>query len=212
MKIENELKWGFEVDNVYVGNNKIENTSKVGFSIEHGVLIGSYEYKEYILKNFFNELFLNHTCYPERFQDLFQGYVCDNNLNTNSFENIIFKIGMKEFVFTKDDLFIKNKNKTLFLVVFPPYDWYFTKIDWTLGAPFFKKYIVVFDMDKKSIGYYIDKNLSNYEFYLNFLFLRNICLILFILIIILFGFFLFFSKKKKTNESHYYYKIKEIGQ
>ena len=210
MKIEDELKWGFEADKIYVGNYKIENISKVGFSIEHGVIIGSYEYKEYIIKTFFNALFENKTCYSERFEDLFQGFVCDNNLNIDSFENLIFKIGMKEFVFTKDDLFIKNdKNKTLFLVTFPSKDWYFTNIDWTFGVPFFKKYIVVFDMDKKSIGYYIDKKESNYELYINYLNIRNICIILSILIIFLFVFLLFYSKKKKPNKINNYSQIQE---
>ena len=115
---------------------------------------------------------------------------------------------MKEFVFTKDDLFIKNdKNKTLFLVTFPSKDWYFTNIDWTFGVPFFKKYIVVFDMDKKSIGYYIDKKESNYELYINYLNIRNICIILSILIIFLFVFLLFYSKKKKPNKINNYSQI-----
>ena len=197
IEVIDELKWGIEIEKVYVGNNIIENKTKIGFSIEHGIIIGSFEYKEYILNNFFNDLFQKEICYSERFEDLFQGFVCNENLNYDNFENITFKIGKKEFTFSKNDLFIKNdRNKILFLIVFPSKDFYFTKIDWTFGVPFFKKYIVVFDMDKKIVGYYLNIELSNYEKYENtFNYLKKVSVYLFIIIIILVIILYCFSKK-----------------
>ena len=196
IEVIDELKWGIEIEKVYVGNNIIENKTKIGFSIEHGIIIGSFEYKEYILNNFFNDLFQKEICYSERFEDLFQGFVCNENLNYDNFENITFKIGKKEFTFSKNDLFIKNdRNKILFLIVFPSKDFYFTKIDWIFGVPFFKKYIVVFDMDKKIVGYYLNIELSNYEKYENtFNYLKNVSIYLFIIIIILVIILYCFSK------------------
>lgn len=196
IEVIDELKWGIEIEKVYVGNNIIENKTKIGFSIEHGIIIGSFEYKEYILNNFFNDLFQKEICYSERFEDLFQGFVCNENLNYDNFENITFKIGKKEFTFSKNDLFIKNeRNKILFLIVFPSKDFYFTKIDWTFGVPFFKKYIVVFDMDKKIVGYYLNIELSNYEKYENtFNYLKKVSVYLFIIIIILVIILYCFSK------------------
>ena len=196
IEVIDELKWGIEIEKVYVGNNIIENKTKIGFSIEHGIIIGSFEYKEYILKTFFDDLFKKEICYSERFEDLFQGFVCNENLNYDNFENITFKIGKKEFTFSKNDLFIKNdRNKILFLIVFPSKDFYFTKIDWTFGVPFFKKYIVVFDMDKKIVGYYLNIELSNYEKYENiFNYLKKVSVYLFIIIIILVIILYCFSK------------------
>ena len=196
IEVIDELKWGIGIEKVYVGNNIIENKTKIGFSIEHGIIIGSFEYKEYVLNNFFNDLFQKEICYSERFEDLFQGFVCNENLNYDNFENITFKIGKKEFTFSKNDLFIKNdRNKILFLIVFPSKDFYFTKIDWTFGVPFFKKYIVVFDMDKKIVGYYLNIELSNYEKYENtFNYLKKVSVYLFIIIIILVIILYCFSK------------------
>ena len=214
IEVIDELKWGIEIEKVYVGNNIIENKTKIGFSIEHGIIIGSFEYKEYILNNFFNDLFQKEICYSERFEDLFQGFVCNENLNYDNFENITFKIGKKEFTFSKNDLFIKNdRNKILFLIVFPSKDFYFTKIDWTFGVPFFKKYIVVFDMDKKIVGYYLNIELANYEQYENtFYFLKNVSICLFIIIIILVIILYFYSKNKpsKNINDELYEKINNI--
>ena len=83
----------------------------------------------------------------------------------------------------------------MFLIVFPSKDFYFTKIDWTFGVPFFKKYIVVFDMDKKIVGYYLNIELSNYEKYENtFNYLKKVSVYLFIIIIILVIILYCFSK------------------
>ena len=214
IEVIDELKWGIEIEKVYVGNNIIENKTKIGFSIEHGIIIGSFEYKEYILNNFFNDLFQKEICYSERFEDLFQGFVCNENLNYDNFENITFKIGKKEFTFSKNDLFIKNdRNKILFLIVFPSKDFYFTKIDWTFGVPFFKKYIVVFDMDKKIVGYYLNIELSNYEKYENiFNYLKKVSVYLFIIIIILVIILYCFSKNisSKNINDEMNEKIKNI--
>ena len=101
----------------------------------------------------------------------------------------------------------------MFLIVFPSKDFYFTKIDWTFGVPFFKKYIVVFDMDKKIVGYYLNIELANYEQYENtFYFLKNVSICLFIIIIILVIILYFYSKNKpsKNINDELYEKINNI--
>ena len=84
-----------------------------------------------------------------------------------------------QFIFNYKDLFYKYKNKYYYLVVFSDENF------WILGKPFFKKYQIIFDKDKKTIGYYkIYKNDNNNNFSFNKLFFVIIILIIIIIFLL----------------------------
>ena len=108
-------------------------------------------------KRFFNFYIQNNKCNKSLSNDNFTYYFyCDKDINIKKFDNLNFY--MKDldftFTFTYEDLFYEYKNKYYFLVLF-------TDVEqcWEFGFPFFKKYQIVFDQDKKIIGFY-KKNLS----------------------------------------------------
>ena len=72
-----------------------------------------------------------------------------------NFEDIEFILKDVEMVFylSNEDLFIKNEEKYYFLMYFNEKE----DNKWSLGNNFFIKYMLVFDVDKKLIGYYFEK-------------------------------------------------------
>ena len=62
----------------------------------------------------------------------------------------------KNFVLTKDDLFLKKNGKLYFLIIFGiNWKWQYS---WTFGKPFMKKYNFLYDQDGKQIFYYDKDN------------------------------------------------------
>ena len=100
------------------------------------------------------------------------------------------------FEFNYNDLFDEYHNKIYFLVAF-------TKAtNWRIGKQFFKKYTVVFNQDKRTIGFYKNsKNNVNFSLKLILLIILGI-IIIFLLINIKYkkSLNLFKSKRIKANE------------
>ena len=96
--------------------------------------------------------------------------------------NYTFEIDLKDLFYTLNDM-------KYFLILFPVQHSY----DWKLGLPFFKKYNLYFDLDKKIIGIY--KNIKTFSF--NFVIFLVIILIA---IIIGMGIFIYHILKKKTRK------------
>lgn len=149
------LKWGFEFDSLMIDNEIIEEKIKGGFSIEIGVNLGSVLYHEKVYKDFFISQLNDKNCVKKKFKKIFFGYICNNLINLNRIKPLEFTIGNHKFSLGKEDLFIKlPNNKLLFNIIFPGKDYANVTFDWILGAPFLKKYPLIFDMDKKIIGFY----------------------------------------------------------
>ena len=66
---------------------------------------------------------------------------------------------------------------------------------WILGTPFLKKYQLIFDQDKKVIGFYCKETEQSQLFYLILIFL----LFIFIIYLIIFNLKIFLFKKKKIS-------------
>ncbi len=64
----------------------------------------------------------------------------------------------KKFIFEGKDLFMETKYKYFFAVIFPM-SW---RESWTVGKIFLRKYPTAFDLDKKLISIYNEKN-KNYN-------------------------------------------------
>ena len=147
---------------VYVGEDKIFNyLSPIMFELNQGFIIGSYNYKFKIEKNFFNEKISNNECYKREIyiqKNFYDGYYCKKNVDVTKFENltiIIDKISYTiEFVYK--DLFTENDDDYLYFNVLFTQEEDTLKNSFILGKPFFKKYPVVFNVNRKKekIGFY----------------------------------------------------------
>ena len=226
-----ELAWSLTFDHIYLKNNKNNKTELEGGG-NRASIIATYpyikstsEYYEYINKTFFDDLVNKNICHIIKFyrHDIyidhhFYSYACDSeskyfmdNLN-NKFPDLIFehKELNETFILTKNDLFAFNTNNDsdkdlYFLVLFGD-----SYLDWILGIPFLKNYVISYDYEAKHLGYYEffgkeeekeDKNGTNFFSSTTF----KIILVI-VLIIIIFVLGMFFqrylrkSRKKKANE------------
>ena len=163
VSVGSTLKWGINIDKLISNDNEtITEHIKVGFSIEIGLLIGNVIYHEYIYKHFFQRVITDEMCFKISFKKYFFSYKCIGNVNLNEFPKLVFRFGLNEFVFDKDDLFIKVDDGYMFMIAFPGKDYVTPMFDWVFGAPFFIKNYVVLDMDRKLVGFYVDdKNNGN---------------------------------------------------
>ena len=125
-------------------------------------------------------------------------FICDSNENISDFPSLL--LNNKElnfsFEFNYKDLFIQKDNQIYFLIVFRNE---YSGIEyWILGKPFFKKYQLVFESDRKLIGIYIgkEKNQLNVSWIIVFV----LFIILIILIIYIINKYKNLPKKIKANE------------
>ena len=106
--------------------------------------------------------------------------------------NINFYHKILNFTFEIDDeiLWKEIDNKYYFLVIFNENENNF----WVFGRPFLKKYFIVFDVERKLLGFYLNNNIfdNNNKFY----YYSNILIFILTLFII---FLLFFIKKNIKN-------------
>ena len=158
-QIDGLIDWGLKFTKGNFGKDEIPYFKELcaQFKLENGVFISSKGFLELVEKRFFNFYIQNNKCNKSLSNDNFTYYFyCDKDINIKKFDNLNFY--MKDldftFTFTYEDLFYEYKNKYYFLVLF-------TDVEqcWEFGFPFFKKYQIVFDQDKKIIGFY-KKNLS----------------------------------------------------
>ena len=130
-----------------------------------------------------------------------------------NFPDLIFehKDLKEKFILTKKDLFAFNTNndsdKNLYFLILSGEDY----LDWILGIPFLKNYVLSYNYDTKKIGYYehFGKEEPNKKDRDNPSFFKSITfkiIIVILLIIIIFCLGMFFqkynrkSRKKKANE------------
>ncbi len=180
--------WGIFFDNVTFDNEVIEKCPfKAQFKIEMGIIVTNQFMKQSFKKKFFQKYFDNGLCQENVTDDGFTTYfMCDESIDIKKFPDI--KFYMKdinfELVLNYKDLFIKKDGKIYFLIIFQD-----SNITWELGLPIFKKYSIIFDMDKKVIIFVRNKNKE---------FLSYLILFLIILIVILI-FFIFTVRNKKKR-------------
>ena len=140
-----------------------------------GFIIGTKEYREYIKRNFFNELFdLNICSYdlvyfsgPNLIENRYYAISCDKykfKLNDfkkqyyEKFPNLYFYIYDYNYNFelTKEDLFTEVNDKLYFMIIFERIIFEHPELgNWNLGYPFLKKYEFVHNYEKETIGFYI---------------------------------------------------------
>ena len=208
--------YNIKFNHIIIGNEKELKYIKVNILIDLFGFIGTQEYLEIIKNKFFNPLLNEKKCFivnDEKEDSNFFYIKCQKNIDLKKFPNLSFlSYDLKMyFNFTYQDLFKLNDDFYYFLIVFRILD--DNNSFWELGEIFFRKYNLLFDLDKKIIGFPIIK--SNYKkneinkkeksrIYKSFIIFLNFILICIIIFLILF--ILLLIKKKKIKN-----RIKEIN-
>ena len=154
--------WYFLFSDIKTGDGKLNKERSAEYAPQMGVIIGTDEYKDYINKKFFYDLIKENKCYKKNVtlsQKTYSYYECNNDININNFEPIIFTHQEFSYNFTldKNDLFVDYNNKKYFLCVFLENNsgsTYYSVKRWVFGIPFVKKYSFVFDHNSKKILFY----------------------------------------------------------
>ena len=191
----NEIKWKISMDEIFNGNNLIEEKSFIEFKIDIKGIIGTKIYNDYL------NIFINNNsdkCKMEISKDNnFKYYYCDKKVDFSKFESLYFK--QKEFNTTFElnykDLWFEFNGNYYFLIIFHNNN--LNDKNWILGEIFLKKYLFVFDKEKKVIGYYTIEKKG-----FPFLFILNIILVILVLVFG-FGFWKYYHlkpKKIRANE------------
>jgi hypothetical protein len=201
--IENSYNWNIKFNKIYSGNNLISENNFCMISHEIKYIMGTKEYNKSIVDNFFKEYINNNICnyHHDSFSQSY--YYCDKKLfsknDINKFPILLFfNIYLEEkFIFKGEELFFEGKDFYFFKIYFNE----FSQGSWLIGKLFLKKYQLIFNHDKKLIGYYrINltndneekiKNSPNQEIYNNninkflYIFFGILLLIIFIGVLIL---------------------------
>ena len=173
--------WSISAQKVYMkdttnGEDIIINENK-GCYINYnlGFIIGTKEYREYIKKNFFDELIdlgicsydLVHFKGPNDVENRYYAISCDKfKFKLNDFKKQYYEKFPKlyfyifdynyNFELTKEDLFTEVNDKLYFMIIFERVVFEHPElINWNLGYPFLKKYEFVHNFDKETIGFYL---------------------------------------------------------
>ena len=188
---------------VYWDGKEIETSAIGKINIEDGYIIGSKSYEEAVYK-FFQPHIVNKKCKSQEVNVLYTTYICDeyDNLNISSFPNLIFYNSDTNYnlTITYKDLFVKKGEKIYFMIVFDKKGY---NAQWTLGSIVLRNNMIVFDMDKRLIGFYDPNNAKykkeklNTSLYIIFITIAGI------IIIALIGFILYkFVWKKKGKKAY----------
>ena len=87
-------------------------------------------------------------------------YECDEDINIDKFPKIYFRSNILRYDFSlgKEELFIKDKGKLYFLIIFDLRN----MNSWKLGKPFLDKYLFSFNYEAKTFSFF-NENLSSNE-------------------------------------------------
>ena len=184
-----DFQWALYFDKVQYGNidlNKRINQILI-FEIELGVIISNSEYKNFIQKNFFEKYINEKKCFIGTFgKEGYKYFYCNENVDITLMQNLSFYNQDLNYTFELNykDLFYNFDGKNYYLVVFP---WYLG-VQWRMGLPFFKKYQLIFDSEKKIIGVYeriLEKKSNIFKFWKNNLIIFLIFVIAFLIFYII---------------------------
>ena len=167
--------------------------------IESGIIIGSMKFCD-VSWAFFAPHFIKKKCSRIDVHALYESYICDDyeDFDITKFPSIKFYISDADYILelTYKDVFQKKDGKVYFMICFNKkgYD-----LNWNLGNIFLKRNILVFDMDRKIMGFY-NPNKSYNNNYNNNNSLLIIIIIIFTNIFVLFILVIFIIIKCVKNK------------
>jgi hypothetical protein len=159
---------------VYLHNKKgeeilLSENKGCYLNYNYGFILGTGDYRDYIRKNFFDELIDLHICSYDLvfFNDTdgitnsYYSISCDKTNFKKYYEkfpSLYFFVYDYNYNFelTKEDLFTIVNNKYYFLILFEKKIFDHEDLAfWSLGLPFLEKYEFVHNYEKNSVGFYI---------------------------------------------------------
>ena len=201
----NEM-WKIDIDKFYYDNNIVMDKYVLegDFDINVNGIFIIQPLIEYLDQNFFNPYIFNDTCSVNNISERYFYYICDKNIDLKLFKNIKMYCRVLNFTFELkvEELIEEIMGKYYFLIFYDSLQ----PFRWTLGLPFLKKYQMVFNQNKKTVGFYtkFDEQKSSYFIIIIIFFLL---VIIGFLIYIYFKYFNYKKRKLRSNEIDdiYYY-------
>ena len=160
-----------ECDEILIEREGYKIDSKdIPYNIKINPDIEGFEFPEKLITDlediFFEKYLKNQTCHKEVYNRIYRIIYCDKGVNKfnekdiKSFPNISFYLGKipDNFtaIFNGEDLFYFKNDKYFFRIIE-----YILGSNIILGRIFFKKYLTVFNQDKRQIYFYSDINNNN---------------------------------------------------
>ena len=175
---------------VKVNNFLLEKEVEVMIDMNVEYYIFSEELKNYLDLIFFSKFFNQSICFIQEFANIYFLYYCDLSFENEimNFPNISFfqKELNHTFHINKKNLFRKFNNKIYFNPIFEKYG----RNKNVLGKPLFLEYQIIFDLDKKMIGFYFKNDIIE-----NNTFQRVLIVIFLFIILVIILLYLFYFRK-----------------
>ena len=145
-------EFSFNFNSIYYGDQLIQEMGITYLEIEKNFIQASESFGNIITNNFFSKYVEQGICKEINLEVVFYTYICEKKINLKEFKELKFTLNNVNFTFSLNakDLFYEMDNNLYFLI-------YYTKINgntWSFGKIFFNKYFLVFDSEKKLIGFY----------------------------------------------------------
>ena len=179
----NEFLWKFSIDEIYFDDKIINEKNFIEIKIDIKGIIGTEKYNQYFKSNFIDKN--NNKCQIDFSEDKkYKFYYCDKNVDISKIKIIKFnsKVFNSSFEFNYKDLWIEFNEKLYYQIIFKNFILNNENDNnWIFGELFLKKYLLLFNQDKKVIGIYENKKMN-----FPFLIILNIILVI---LVIVFGYY-----------------------
>ena len=141
-------RWRLKISSVSYGNTVMTQSDTAEISTTFGFIEAPIKFLDIY------DLWFNKTNCKGQYNgenNVYMYLSCEENVDISQFKDLVFITQNKEmnFTLTYKDLFRKIGNKYIFLILFHE-----DLNEWKFGHIFLKKYTMVFNGDKKTIGYY----------------------------------------------------------
>ena len=196
LEMGTSYNWFLHFNYLFIGENKVD-LQKITAELtpEKGMMILNFQMEKIIYENYFKDLIAKKKCVRLKLK-VYINYVCQDDIDINSFPNITFRHqGMEyDFILEPKDLFYHYYDRYFFLISFRDSFYIY------LGKPFFKKFNIIFNQDSKQLAIYSVVEENNTE--IKKVMVPTILIIIFSVLVLIFVFVLFRYKlkKKKLNE------------
>ena len=155
----NKIYISLKVDSENISNIYYDDDKEVLISVNYPFISGPQYFYYFMEEHFLSELIFDNIC-SDNTENRYTYIECEPTLKLESFPNITFEqIGFGySFTLTPEDLFIfdKEKNKYIYLIFIND-----GSSIWEFGIPFLRKYQFVFNIDARTIGFYINSTGPN---------------------------------------------------
>ena len=184
------INWDLLFDSIISKNIEMENRH-VELDINLGFVRGINSYQKFLDEQFFN---LKKNCKKLNNTKYFY-YTCDGKEKISDFPTLT--LNHKELNYTFElnykDLFILKDNIYYCLIIFDNSN---KMVNWRMGKPFFKKYQLSFESDRKLIVFYIRKKRIN----ILWIIIIFLIIVIIVLIILMIRKYLNMPRKIRANE------------